>query len=179
MIRKILHHPRWPQIKKWGGALFLLVVVALLVRYAHSIDWGKVKDSMLELPRAVLLQAFAFAVLSHFVYSMMDLVGRRYTGHHMGKRQVMLVSFICYAFNLNLGSLVGGIGLRSGMYDSKDAGVSASHNNLPRVVERFDRGEFDFVALGRALIADPGWVERARCGAPLLPYEEAMRDVLY
>ena len=116
MIRKLLHHPRWPLVKKVGGTLFLVVVVALLVRYARHIDWPRVKDSMLELPRPVLLQALAFAVLSHFVYSLMDLVGRRYTGHHLGKRQVMLVSFISYAFNLNLGSLVGGIGLRYRLY---------------------------------------------------------------
>jgi glycosyltransferase 2 family protein len=116
VIRKLLHHPRWPMIKKVGGTLFLVVVVALLVRYARHIDWPRVKQSMLELPRPVLLQALAFAVLSHFVYSLMDLVGRRYTGHHLGKRQVMLVSFISYAFNLNLGSLVGGIGLRYRLY---------------------------------------------------------------
>ena len=111
MIRKLLHHPYWPAIKKWGGALFLLVVLALLVRYATKVDWAKVKQSVLELPRPVLLQALGFAALSHLVYSLMDVVGHRYTGHHMQKRQVMLVSFISYAFNLNLGSLVGGIGL--------------------------------------------------------------------
>jgi uncharacterized membrane protein YbhN (UPF0104 family) len=130
VIRKLLHHPRWPQIKKWGGGLFLLVVVALLVRYARSIDWDKVKDSMLALPRPVLMQAFGFAVLSHFVYSTMDLVGRRYTGHHMGKRQVMLVSFICYAFNLNLGSLVGGIGLRYRLYGNH----GVRYGNITRIV---------------------------------------------
>lgn len=116
MIRRLLQHPRWPLVKKAGGALFLAVVVGLLVRYARHIDWPRVKQSMLELPRPVLLQAMGVAALSHLVYSLMDLVGRRYTGHHMGKRQVMLVSFISYAFNLNLGSLVGGIGLRYRLY---------------------------------------------------------------
>ena len=130
MIRKILEHPWWPHVKKWGGAIFLLVVVALLAHYAHTIDWPKVKESVLALPRQVLLQGFAFAVLSHFVYSMMDLVGRRYTGHHMGKRQVMLVSFICYAFNLNLGSLVGGIGLRYRLYGNH----GVRYGNITRIV---------------------------------------------
>ena len=115
-IRKVLHHPRWPLIKKVGGTLFMLVVVTLLVLYARNVDWPRVKESILELPRPVLLQALGFAVMSHFVYSLMDLVGRKYTGHQMGKRQVMQVSFISYAFNLNLGSLVGGIGLRYRLY---------------------------------------------------------------
>jgi len=74
---------------------------------------------------------------------------------------------------------VGGIGLRSGMYDSNKAGLSSASNNLPRVVERFGAGEFDLVAVGRALLGDPGWVERLRCGAPLLPYEQTMIDSLY
>jgi 2,4-dienoyl-CoA reductase-like NADH-dependent reductase (Old Yellow Enzyme family) len=74
---------------------------------------------------------------------------------------------------------VGGVGLRSGMYESVGQGISSASNNLARVVARFEAEEFDFVALGRALLADPGWVERAQCGAPFLPYDESMRDTLY
>jgi uncharacterized membrane protein YbhN (UPF0104 family) len=130
VIRKLLQHPRWPLIKHVVGGLFLLVVLALLVRYFRHVDWPKVKESILELPRGVLLTAFGFAVVSHFVYSLMDLVGRHYTGHHLGKRQVMLVSFISYAFNLNLGSLVGGIGLRYRLYTNH----GVRYGNITRIV---------------------------------------------
>jgi uncharacterized membrane protein YbhN (UPF0104 family) len=130
VIHKLLHHPWWPAIRKWGGALFLLVVLAMLVRYAGKVDWAKVKQSVLELPRPVLLQALGFGALSHFVYSLMDVVGHRYTGHHMQKRQVMLVSFISYAFNLNLGSLVGGIGLRYRLYGNH----GVRYANITRIV---------------------------------------------
>jgi len=129
-LRAMLHHPWWPWAKRIGGGLFLLVVVGLLVRYARTVDWPRVKESILALPRPVLLQALGFAVVSHFVYSLMDLVGRHYTGHHMGKRQVMLVSFISYAFNLNLGSLVGGIGLRYRLYSNHDV----RYGNITRIV---------------------------------------------
>ncbi len=37
-----------------------------------------------------------------------DLLGRAWCGHKLAKRQVMLVSFICYAFNLTLSYRVGG-----------------------------------------------------------------------
>ena len=130
MIRRLLHHPRLPLIKKVGGTLFLLVVVGLLVRYARTVDWPRVKESLLSLPRSVLLEALGFAAVSHLVYSLMDLVGRSYTGNHMGKRQVMLVSFISYAFNLNLGSLVGGIGLRYRLYGNHDV----RYGNITRIV---------------------------------------------
>jgi uncharacterized membrane protein YbhN (UPF0104 family) len=130
VIRKLLQHPRWPLIKKVGGSLFLLVVIALLVRYARTVDWPKVKESVLSLPHPVLLQALGFAIVSHFVYSLMDLVGHSYTGHHMSRRQVMQVSFISYAFNLNLGSLVGGIGLRYRLYSNHDV----RYGNITRIV---------------------------------------------
>jgi uncharacterized membrane protein YbhN (UPF0104 family) len=130
VIRKLLHHPRLPLIKKVAGGLFLVVVVALLVRYARTVDWPRVKQSILELPRPVLLQALGLAAVSHLVYSLMDLVGRHYTGHHLGKRQVMLVSFISYAFNLNLGSLVGGIGLRYRLYGNH----GVRYGNITRIV---------------------------------------------
>jgi glycosyltransferase 2 family protein len=109
-------HPWWPWIKRILGVLFIAAVLALLVRYARNVDWVEVKQSLLELPRDVLIKAFCFAAISHLVYSLLDLVGRYYTGHRLRKRQVMQVSFISYAFNLNLGSLVGGIGFRYRLY---------------------------------------------------------------
>jgi glycosyltransferase 2 family protein len=129
-LRALLRHPSWPWIKRIGGGLFLLVVVGLLVRYARNVDWLRVKESVLALPRPVLLQALCFAVVSHAVYSLMDVVGWHYTGHHMRRYQVMLVSFISYAFNLNLGSLVGGIGLRYRLYTNHDV----RYGNITRIV---------------------------------------------
>ncbi|MCG2594561.1 lysylphosphatidylglycerol synthase domain-containing protein [Ramlibacter sp. XY19] len=116
MIRKLMAQPWWPWAKRIVGFAFIAVVVALLVRYASTVDWQKVKESILELPRSVLLQALAFAIVSHLIYSLLDLVGRHYTGHKLSKRKVMQVSFTSYAFNLNLGSLVGGIGFRYRLY---------------------------------------------------------------
>jgi glycosyltransferase 2 family protein len=129
-VRAMLSHPSWPWIKRVGGGLFLLVVVGLLVRYARNVDWLRVKESVLALPHPVLLQALGFAVVSHAVYSLMDVVGWHYTGHHMRRYQVMLVSFISYAFNLNLGSLVGGIGLRYRLYTNHDV----RYGNITRIV---------------------------------------------
>ncbi|HEX7892000.1 MAG TPA: lysylphosphatidylglycerol synthase domain-containing protein [Ramlibacter sp.] len=113
---KFTHHPWWPWTRRIVAAVFFLVVTGLLVRYARGVDWGEVKRSLVELPREVLLQAFGLAAVSHLVYSLLDLVGRHYTGHRLSKRKVMQVSFTSYAFNLNLGSLVGGIGFRYRLY---------------------------------------------------------------
>ena len=68
------------------------------------------------LPRPALLAAIGFALASHLLYSCFDLIGRRYTGHELPTRKVMAVNFISYAFNLCLGSLVGGVAFRYRLY---------------------------------------------------------------
>ena len=51
--------------------------------------------------------------LSHLDLRLYDLLGRRYVGHACRRRRVLGVGFVSYAFNLNLGSLVGGVGFRA------------------------------------------------------------------
>jgi uncharacterized membrane protein YbhN (UPF0104 family) len=115
-MKRLMAHPWWPWTKRIVGFLFIAVVLALLVRYARTVDWDKVWQSIQELPRSALLAALGFGAISHLIYSLLDLVGRHYTGHRLSKRKVMQVSFTSYAFNLNLGSLVGGIGFRYRLY---------------------------------------------------------------
>ena len=86
------------------------------VRHALAVDWPGVGRAITGTPLPVLLQAAALAAASHALYSCFDLLGRHYTGHGLPVRQVMAVNFISYAFNLNLGSLVGGVALRLRMY---------------------------------------------------------------
>ena len=60
--------------------------------------------------------AALLAVASHLLYSCFDLIGRRYTGHDLPTLTVMAVNFVSYAFNLCIGSLVGGVGFRYRLY---------------------------------------------------------------
>ena len=55
-------------------------------------------------------------VVSYLLYGCYDLLARAYCGHKLAARQVMLVSFVCYAFNLTLSTWVGGIGMRYRLY---------------------------------------------------------------
>jgi 2,4-dienoyl-CoA reductase-like NADH-dependent reductase (Old Yellow Enzyme family) len=48
-----------------------------------------------------------------------------------------------------------------------------SVDNLPLLLERFDRGEFDMVAVGRAILNDPDWFTKAKAGTPFLPFDPA------
>ncbi|GAC1599493.1 MAG: YbhN family protein [Ramlibacter sp.] len=112
----------WPWARRAFTVGFLAVVGALLWRYAQHVDWEEVWTSLKELPRPALLLAVGLAATSHLLYSCFDLLGRRYTGHSLRARTVMAINFISYAFNLTIGSIVGGVGFRYRLYSQ--AGLS-------------------------------------------------------
>lgn len=77
-----------------------------------------------------------------------------------------------------LTGLVGGIGLRSGKYDSDEA-ISEASNNLGLVLRRFQAGEFDVASVGRAILQDPHWVSKVKRGEPLPAFDPASVNFLY
>ena len=109
-------HPRWRMAKRVLTVLFFIAVIVLLVIYAQKVDWQDVWKVIRGYDRLALFSAIALVIVSYLIYGCYDLLGRFYCGHKLAKRQVMLVSFICYAFNLTLSTWVGGIGMRYRLY---------------------------------------------------------------
>ncbi|MET0310539.1 MAG: lysylphosphatidylglycerol synthase domain-containing protein [Burkholderiaceae bacterium] len=108
--------PWWRPLKRGLTFGFFALVIWLLIENARAIEWGDVWKSIGELPLGIVFIAALFAGASHLLYSCFDLLGRHYTGHWLKARRVMLVTFISYAFNLNMGSLVGGVAFRYRLY---------------------------------------------------------------
>lgn len=67
-----------------------------------------------------------------------------------------------------LSMAVGGVGINQGMYDRDKAAKVVV--DIGPLLERFERGEFDLVAVGRAMIGDPNWAEKFRAGQEPEPY---------
>lgn len=109
-------HPWWPLAKRVLIVLFFSAVAWLIYRNAKEVDWREVFAVLRDYPNTILLLAAAVAASSHALYSTFDLLGRHWTGHSLAVRQVVPVTFVSYAFNLNLGSLVGGIAFRYRLY---------------------------------------------------------------
>ena len=109
-------HPRWRMAKRVLTVLFFIAVIVLLVIYAQKVDWQDVWKVIRGYDRLALFSAIALVIVSYLIYGCYDLLGRAYCGHKLAKRQVMLVSFICYAFNLTLSTWVGGIGMHYRLY---------------------------------------------------------------
>ena len=108
--------PWWPWVKRIGTWLFFALIAWLLVKQARGIDWDDVLQAFSRLPAGTLAMAAGLAAASFLLYSTYDLLGRYLTGHKLGTGAVMGVTFISYAFNLNLGSLVGGVAFRYRLY---------------------------------------------------------------
>ena len=69
---------------------------------------------------------------------------------------------------------VGSVGL-DGDFIAGFGGASAPPASLDALLDRLDRDEFDLVAVGRALIVDPDWVQKVRDGrtAELRPFDRS------
>lgn len=102
--------------RRWLSLAFGLLVLGLLAWAASHVDWPEVVSSLRLVPRDVLLAGAALCALSHLIYSTYDLIGRAWTRHGLPVPRVMLITFVSYAFNLNLGSLVGGVAMRLRLY---------------------------------------------------------------
>ncbi|MGY4831588.1 lysylphosphatidylglycerol synthase domain-containing protein [Sphaerotilaceae bacterium SBD11-9] len=108
--------PWWPAARRGITLLFFGVVLALVVRQAHTVDWPEVLQSVRAYPLQVLLTAGGLALASYALYCGFELISRRHTGHTLSTRAVLATAFVSYAFNLNFGSLVGGVAFRFRLY---------------------------------------------------------------
>ncbi|RXZ78547.1 12-oxophytodienoate reductase [Paenibacillaceae bacterium] len=59
---------------------------------------------------------------------------------------------------------VGSVGLDSDFISLFQEGKDAGAASIDNLIERVERGEFDLVAVGRALLSDPAWVSKIRDG---------------
>lgn len=106
----------WPWAKRFLTFAFFAAVAYLLFTQARAIEWDEVFAAIQRRPLSNMLVALAFAAGSYLLYSCFDLLGRHITGHRLGVRKVMTITFVSYAFNLNMGALVGGLAFRYRLY---------------------------------------------------------------
>ena len=121
---------RLPLFRRLLLAGFLLLAASLLWRYARNIEWREVGAAIAGYPPSRLALAAAASFLAYALYASYDLLARAYTGHGLSLRRVLAIAFVSYAFNLNLGAVVGGMGFRYRLYSH--AGLSLA--TISRVV---------------------------------------------
>ena len=110
-----------PLLRRLVTPGLMALVVGLLMSQLDALDWRQVAASLTSFLVAALLVGVGLTALSYAIYCSFDLLGQRYTGHALTKRQVLKVSFVSYAFGLNFG--VAGLGLRYRWYSLLGVGT--------------------------------------------------------
>lgn len=106
----------WPKIRQWLSYAFVALVVILLVVMARKLDWQEVADTLRNYSARTFWLAGIATVASYAVYCGYDVLAKYYVRHRLPIRQVVPITFVCYAFNLNLGAWVGSVALRYRLY---------------------------------------------------------------
>jgi uncharacterized membrane protein YbhN (UPF0104 family) len=105
---------------KWakrGFTLFFFIAVPVLLFFlVKNLDWNEVVHGLESYKLSTLALGVLIAAGSYLTYCCFDVLARRYTEHKLSTLQIVPVAFVCYAFNLNLSSWVGGIALRYRLY---------------------------------------------------------------
>jgi uncharacterized membrane protein YbhN (UPF0104 family) len=108
--------PLWLKLRRWAVPALGVFVLGLLLSHAHKVDWAGAWEALKRYPPLLLLGVLGLATASHALYGCFDLVGRRHTRHALPWWQAWAIAVTSYAFNLNLGSLVGGVAMRARLY---------------------------------------------------------------
>lgn len=103
-------------LKRGLTIFFFILVPVLLFSLVKQIEWQEVKEALTSYKISTLLIGIAIALFSYCIFASYDLIGKKYTGHTIPSTQIIPLGFVCYAFNLNLSSWVGGIALRYRLY---------------------------------------------------------------
>ncbi|ARA80635.1 membrane protein [Pseudomonas amygdali pv. tabaci str. ATCC 11528] len=115
---------KWKWAKRIFNLFFFIAVPVLLFLLVKNLDWQEVKQALSSYKASTLAIAAVVAFASYATYCGFDILARYYTRHTLSIKQIVPVTFVCYAFNLNLSSWVGGIALRYRLYSRLGLDVS-------------------------------------------------------
>jgi len=109
-------HTLWGWTRRLSPWVLAAIVLGLVARQARMVEWAEVWVAVQSLAVSQLALAAALAGLSYTVYASFDLVGRHLTRARVSVGRSLGTAAISYAFNLNFGSLVGGLAMRLRLY---------------------------------------------------------------
>lgn len=121
-LTALRRRPWWPWLTRALAAAFFLLVAGLIAHQAQSVDWPAVWRAVLALPARALWAGAALALASHGTYGSFEWIGRHLTRHRLTHRATLGIAMTSYAFTLNLGSLIGGVGVRYRLYSRRGIG---------------------------------------------------------
>lgn len=116
VVEQVSSAGRWHMAKRLLILAFTLGVVVLIAWKARDIDWPAVGQALRGISPLTLATAAGFALLSYTLYGSFELFGWHYLNHPLPRWRMAGVAMSSYAVNLNLGTIVGGVGFRYRLY---------------------------------------------------------------
>jgi uncharacterized membrane protein YbhN (UPF0104 family) len=112
-----LRENRWLRLAwRWLPVLLFGVVTWLLYRQGVKMDWHAVRTALVGYRGGTLACVVALMLGSFALYAGYELLARRHIGHALTVGRTVFIALTSYAFNLNIGTLVGGAGFRYRLY---------------------------------------------------------------
>ncbi|HVK61739.1 MAG TPA: lysylphosphatidylglycerol synthase domain-containing protein, partial [Bdellovibrionales bacterium] len=95
---------------------FFSIGIYAAFQKARTIHWGDVGRSLVDFDLTTLSLALMCTVISYALYGTFDVLSKIQIGHRVSAAKSALAAFLSFAFNLNLGSIIGGIAFRFRIY---------------------------------------------------------------
>src|SRR5690606_9640578 len=107
---------RWRKLIPYLTFLFIALITYLLYQNLSSINWSEVKRALKEVSMTVTFTGLIISACIYFLLSSYDILTFKFLHIKAPTIGILGRAFVSYAFNLNLGSLVGGLAVRYRLY---------------------------------------------------------------
>src|SRR6202167_5356277 len=99
------------------GVLLLVGAIYVVQREFRQLKLRDIADALRAIPPAALIYSFLCTILSYFILTFCDRLGKLYAGHKVAYRRVAFASFCAYSLAHNLGfAAVSGAAARYRLY---------------------------------------------------------------
>ncbi len=116
----------WQRARQLFWLAFSVLVIGLIGRLAWNTEWTEVGAAIAQREWTTLALIAAAAGLSHLVFGLYDVISRYVVAPRLPAWRAWATAISCYALNLNLGALVGGVGLRYRLYRKQQVESAAA-----------------------------------------------------
>lgn len=110
-----------PKRLKWLitviSIIFLIFVSYFLYQSVSNIRWSEIENALGSVSWKTVAWCFVLTILNYFIYACYDILSFNIIRNAaLDFRKIISSTMIAFAFNLNLGALIGSIGLRYRIY---------------------------------------------------------------
>lgn len=109
-----------PGVRRWASRVltlaFFTALLWFLIDRAGTMNWPEVVRTIRRYEFSQVALALALALSSYLACCGFDLMARRHIGHRLPVPVTAAIAFVSYAFTINLGAFVGGMGFRYRLY---------------------------------------------------------------